>query len=126
MLGMTSVYSIKEHSLVGGEIGAYIKRIAKETGRDFAVVRYNKLAVFCIIEFLSPRKDVFIDVMNLGKSLANFDYHKGCEFRQRVFKPLTCNETSRVLAENESSYLHERQDDNEAEGERLERISMGE
>ncbi len=126
MLGMTSVYSLEKHTRVGGEIGVYIERLAKESGRDLAVICYEKLAVFCIIEWLSPNKDVFIDMMNLGNSLANFTRIKATELGRRLFKPITCDETSQFISAGDSDYHHERQSENEEEEERLIKVSMGE
>jgi hypothetical protein len=126
MLGMVSTYNQEEHSLIGGEIGNYIERLGEKAQRDLAVIRYNNLGVFCIIEFMSPHRDVHIDIMNLGKSLGNFTRGKAQELRQRLFKPLTCDETSRQLAEQDSDYHHWRQDENEAEHEREARLLMEE
>lgn len=123
---MVSTLDREKHSFVGGEIGEYIKRLANESGRPLSLIRYNDIGSFCIIEFMSPNRDVFIDTMNLGKSLANFNRSKATELRQRLFKPLTCDDTSRIIADNESTYLHSRQDDNEEETERWNRIKHGE
>lgn len=126
MLGMTSIRDEQEHTLIGGEIGAYVERISKESGRALFVVRYNKLGVFCICEWMSPNKDIFIDLMNLGKSLGNFTHEKAHELGHRLFKPITCEATSRALAAADSDYHHMRQDDNEEETERLAKCARGE
>ena len=126
MLGMTSVYSSDKHTRIGGDIGAFIERLGKDAGRDLAIICYEKLAVFCIIEWLSPNKDVFIDMMNLGKSLANFTRTKATELGRRLFKPITCDETSQFISAGDSDYHHERQSENEEEQERLERCARGE
>jgi len=126
MLGMTSKFNHKEHTFVGGDIGAYIKRLGKEHDRHLAVIRYKKLGVFCIIEFLTPQRNVFVDSMNLGKSLGNFNRVKSVELRMRLFRPLTARETSVSIANAESDYYHRRQDENEQETERWARIKMGE
>lgn len=126
MLGMTTTFSSDEHTRIGGEIGAYIGRLSKQTGRDFGVIRYNALGVFCIIEYLSPNRDVFIDTMNLGESLANFDREKANELQQRVFAPLTCAKTSELLSQTDSDYHHMRNEWNAEEQDRLERVARGE
>ena len=126
MLGMTSQFDADEHTRIGGEIGAYIRRLAEKSHRDLEVIRYNKLGVFCIIEYLSPNRDVFVDTMNLGASLANFDRRKSDELQQRLFAPLTCAQTSTAVAEGESDYLHMRQECNDEEHERQERLARGE
>jgi len=126
MLGMTLVYSSDKHTIIGGEIGAYIERMSQESGRDLFVIRYNELCVFCICEWMSPNKDVFIDIMNLGKSLANFNAERGREFRQRLFKPIGCDETSVFIAKGESDFHHSMQDWNSEETERYAKIATGE
>lgn len=126
MLGMTSTYKRSDHQIIGGEIGAHIERLAKESGRDLFVVHYEKVGTFCICEWMSPNRDIFIDIMNLGKSLSNFDRSKANEVRLRLFAPLTCDGTSRAIYDADSDYHHMRQDWNEEETERLERVSRGE
>ena len=126
MLGAVTVFDRSKHTKIRGEIGRFVERLAEKSGRDLFVVRYEMLDVFCICEWMSPQKDVFIDTMNLGKSLANFDYKKSRELQRRLFAPLTANETSRKIAEAESDYHHMRQDENEEEGERLAKIARGE
>jgi hypothetical protein len=126
MLGMVSTWNKDEHTRMGGEIGAFIGRLAKRSRRDLFVMRYEKLGVFCICEFLSPKHDVFVDTMNLGKSLANFDRAKRIELEHRLFRPIDCAETSQFIAETESDYHHERQDWNAEETERLEKCAQGE
>jgi hypothetical protein len=126
MLGMTSTFSSDEHTRIGGEIGAFIDRLSKRAGRDFGVIRYESLGVFCIIEYLSPNRDVFIDILNLGNSLANFNRAKADQLEQRLFAPLTCDGTSEALAAADSDYHHMRQDWNAEEHERLEKVARGE
>jgi len=126
MLGMVSNYNPDEHTILGGELEAYIQRINKETGKKMFLVRYNKIGSFVIAEWLAKPRDVFVDVMNLGKSLGTFNREKANELRHRLFAPVTCRETSVGIAEEESRYLHERQDENEEETERLAKISRGE
>lgn len=126
MLGMCSNFCKDEHTLIGGEIGAFIERLSEQSGRDFFVMRYEKLGVFCICEWMSPNHDIFIDTMNLGESLGNFDRSKSQELRMRIFAPLSAEETSTQIAEEESRYLHDRQDENEEETERWEKVSRGE
>jgi len=126
MIGMASVYDSGKHTIIGGEIGAFIQRISAEAHRKLFVVRYEMVGSFCIAEWLSPNKDVFVDTMNLGDSLGNFTRKKADELRKRLFRPVTADETSRFVAENESQYHHGMADDNAAEWEREERIARGE
>lgn len=126
MLGAVSTFDVNKHKLIGGDLGEFISRLAERSGRDFAVLRYEAMNVFCVVEFLSPRRDVFVDTMNLGSSLANFTREKRIELERRIYRPLTCDETSRAIRDGESDYHHALQDGNEEEQERLDRIAMGE
>ena len=126
MLGMVSNYNPNEHVILGGELNRYVQTINKESNKKLFVVRYLRFGTFVIAEWLAKPRDVFIDVMNLGKSLGNFDRKKANEFRHRLFAPMTCRETSEGIAEEESRYLHERQDENAEELEIEERCSRGE
>jgi len=129
MLGMATNYNSDEHSIIGGDITDFLCRLvendSQKEGKLF-VVRYNKNGVFVIAEWLGRPKDVFVDVMNLGKSLSNFTRQKASELRQRLFAPLTAEETSKQIAMAESNYFHRRQDENEEEEERLQKCARGE
>jgi hypothetical protein len=129
MLGMVTHYRVSEHTIIGGEIGDFCSRIVEgdptRKGKIF-VVRYNKIGVFVIAEWIGEVGDVFVDVMNLGDSLANFNKGKANELRKRMLSPATCKETELAMLNAESSYHHMLQDENEEEKDRLARIAVGE
>jgi len=129
MLGLVSNYNSVEHTIIGGEISEWINRLVEgdpqRKGRLFAV-RYNELGVFVIAEWLGKPKDVFVDVMNLGKSLGNFGHKAAQELRKRLFDPLTAEETSRAIVGADSDYHHNLQDEDMEETERQERVAIGE
>ena len=128
MLGMVTHYNPDDHTLIPGDLDSFVKRLVEgddvRRGKLF-LMRYNKLGVFVICEWVGLPRDAFVDVMNLQYSLANFDKAKADELRKRLFEPMGFEETSRMIAAAESNYHHERQDDNEAEGERLELCARG-
>lgn len=126
MLGSVSTYQRHHHTFVGGEFGAFVKRLAKRSGRDLDVVKYENVGTFCVVEFLSPNRDVFIDIMNLGRQSPNSNFPDGQELLRRIFKPVTADETSRFLSESDSDYHHQRQDWNEEEHECEARLAKGE
>ncbi len=129
MLGMVTHYNPKKHLIIGGEIGAFCARIAdsdpKRKGKIF-VVRYRKLGVFVICEWIGRVGDAFVDVMNLGKSLGNFDRKKSNELQRRLFASETCEETERAILGAESDFHHMLQNDNSEEQDRLARVAAGE
>ncbi|KKN54812.1 hypothetical protein LCGC14_0588660 [marine sediment metagenome] len=129
MLGMVTYYHIPEHLIIGGEIGDFCSRIVEgDSNRKskIFVVRYNKLGVFVIAEWIGNVGDAFVDVMNLGKSLANFDRKKAYELKYRMLAPSTCKETELDMLNAESNFHHQLQDDNSEEQDRLARVAMGE
>ena len=129
MLGLASNYTSDEHTIIGGELSTWLRKLMEgdplRKGRLF-LLRYNKLKVFCICEWLGKPKDVFVDVMNLGKSVGNFDRKKAQDLKQRLFNPLTTEETCQAVAQTESDYHHNLNEEDMEETERHERIAMGE
>lgn len=116
---MVSFYNPKEHSLIGGDINAFVRRLDEK----LFVVRYNEIGSFCICRWLAGENDIFVDVINLGGSLANFTRKTADELRQQTFSPLSASMVTRKSAEAESDYLHWRQDFNDEQKE-LEAIKM--
>lgn len=129
MLGLVSNYSTDEHTIIGGELSIWLKNLMEgdpqRKGRLF-LLRYNKLEVFCICEWLGKPKDVFVDVVNLGKTLQSFTLEKANELRRRLFSPITAEETSQAIIQIDSDYHHNLNDEDSEETERQERIAMGE
>lgn len=129
MLGLVSNYNTAEHTIIGGEIGRWVSRLIKgdpQRKNKLFVVRYNKLGVFCICEWLAGPKDVFVDVFNLGKSLQSFTREKAKELKRRLFSPLSAEVTSREIIRNDSDFYHNLQDEDAEETERQERVAIGE
>ena len=129
MLGLVSHYNATEHTIIGGELSEWIKRLIKgdpqREGRLF-LVRYNKLGVFCICEWLAKPKSVFVDVFNLGKSLGNFGLQETRELKRRLFGSPSAEETTQAIIDNDSDYYHNLQDEDMEETERRERVAIGE
>lgn len=129
MLGLVSCYNSDEHTIVRGGISEWLDRLVegdpRRKGRLF-LVQYNKLEVFCICEWTDDNKDTFTDVLNLGKSLGDFDHKQACELRRRLFAFVTAEETSKAIIKNDSDFYHGLQDEDMEETERNERVAIGE
>lgn len=130
MLGMISVFTSAEHTIINGSgIPEFLIRLvegdSRRGGRLF-LLRYNKLGVFCICEWTDNHKDTFTDVLNLGKSLGNFGQKESAELRRRLFAPVTAEVTSKAIIGADSDYYHNLQDEDAEETERQERIAIGE
>lgn len=130
MLGLVSNYTSAEHTVIEGSgIPEFLIRLVEDDpqrkGRLF-LVRYHKLEVFVIAEWLGRPYDVFVDVMNLGKSLGNFGQKEAQELRKRLFAPLTAEATKRAIVGADSDYHHNLQDEDAEETERRELVARGE
>lgn len=130
MLGLVSLYMSEEHTIISGSgIPEWLERLVEgdpqRKGRLF-LLRYNKLGVFCICEWTGGNRDTFVDVLNLGKSLGNFGQKTAQELRQRLFTPVTAEETNKEIVRNDSDFYHNLQDEDMEETERQERVAIGE
>ena len=129
MLGMVSVYNPQEHTIVQGEIGLFCNRLIEydpQRRGNLFVIRYNKLGVFCICEWIGGGRDTFADVLNLGKSLGNFGHRAAQELWRRLLAPVTAEESAREIIRNDSNFYHNLQDEDAEETERRERVAIGE
>ena len=122
MLGLATTYCEEEHTIILGEIDIFLKRLVRghdsREGKLF-VVRYEEHETFVIAEWLGRPKDVFVDVLNLGKSLSNFDQDRAKELCARLFAPITMKQVDTHNQAAESDYLHDRQDWSDASEERI-------
>jgi len=91
----------------------------------FFTIRYNKLGVFVLAEWLAEPRSRFVDVMNLGNSIG-ITREQGNELKRRILAPLTAEETILQTTQADSDYHHGLQDENEEETERWERVARGE
>ncbi len=122
MLGLVTTYDAREHSLIPGDVDAFVKNLVRNDptrkGKLF-IVRYEKHDTFVIAEWLGRPKDIFVDVLNLGNSLGNFDDGKAKELCARLFAPITMEQVDTNNQAAESDFLHERQDWDDASEERV-------
>jgi hypothetical protein len=129
MLGMVSNYTSKKHTIIGGDLALWLNRLVendRERKGKLFLVRYNEIGSFVIAEWLGRPRDVFVDVMNLGKSLSDFDRAKADELRKRLFEPVTADQTRVWASQVDSDYHHNLQDEDAEETERWERVARGE
>ena len=129
MLGLLSCYNSEEHTLLGGELSEWLKRLVEGDPQRkgcLFLLRYDKLEVYCICEWVGGGNDTFVDVLNLGKSLGDFGQKEAQELRRRLFNPVTAEESSREIIRNDSDFYHNLQDEDMEETERRERVAIGE
>ena len=129
MLGLVSVYTSAEHTIIPGELSEWLERLVESDPQRkgcLFLLRYNKLEVYCICEWVGGGRDTFVDVLNLGKSLGSFGQMEAQELRRRLFNPVTAEESSREIIRNDSDFYHNLQDEDSEETERQERVAIGE
>ena len=129
MLGLVSVFTSAEHTIIRGEISKWLERLVEGVPQRkgcLFLLRYDKLEVYCICEWTDNHKDTFVDVLNLGKSLGDFGQKEACELRKRLFNPVTAEESAREIIRNDSDFYHNLQDEDMEETERRERVAIGE
>ena len=130
MLGLVSCYTSEEHTIVrGGALSEWLNRLVEGSPQRkdcLFLLRYNKLEVFCVCEWVGGGRDTFVDVMNLGKSLGNFGHKESQELQRRLFAPVTAEDTSQAINSTDSDLYHRLQDEDSEETERLERVAIGE
>ena len=129
MLGLVSNYSSNEHTIVGGELSLWLNRLVEhdlERKGKLFLVRYNELEVYVIAEWLGKPKDVFVDVLNIGKSLGNFGPAEAQELRNRLFNPIGSEETKRSMTGTDRDYYSNLQEEDSLETERQELVARGE
>ena len=129
MLGLLSCYNVEEHTIIQGELSEWLERLVESDPKRKSclfLLRYDKLEVYCICEWVGGGNDTFVDVLNLGKSLGEFGQREAQELRRRLFNPVTAEESSREIIRNDSDYYHNLQDEDSEETERQERVAIGE
>ncbi len=129
MLGLVSCYNPDEHTIIRGEMSEWLERLVEGNSRRegcLFLLRYNRLEVFCICEWVGGGRDTFVDVLNLGKSLGNFDQKQAQELRRRLFNPVIAEESTREIIRNDSDFYHNLQDEDAEETERQKRVAIGE
>ena len=129
MLSLVSFYNTVEHTILDSDIARFCNRIIegdpKRRGRLFTV-RYNKLGVFVIAEWLALPNGPFVDVVNLGTSLGSFTRAKAGELRCKLLNPLTAEETVLQTTQADRDFHSNLQEENTEETERWEMCEKGE
>ena len=130
MLSMVSLYIPDEHTIIKGSgIPEWLERLVEDDPKRkgcLFLLRYNELEVFCICEWVGGGNDSFVDVKNLGKSLNNFGRKEAQDLKERLFAPITAEETSKAIVQNDSDFYHNLQDEDLEETERQQRLAIGE
>lgn len=114
MLGMACPYQKKQHRIIHHRLEKWIKRQVPDSNfRDSLFLYYhNSQGTFVIASWTVPGK-FFVDVINLGDSLSNFDYPTAQQFRLRVRAPMSGAQTARTMKQYEQNRLSQIQEEND-------------
>ncbi len=114
MLGLACEYDGSQHRLITPELLHWCKRQASDGELRDSLFVYHHLQVgtFVIARWINHPWGLFVDVLNLGHSLANFDKTAAREFRNRVLCPVSAEATARGMRDASSDFRHSRDDSN--------------
>ncbi len=123
MLGQPCAYDRQQHRIIHPHIEKWIKRqVPVGKLRDSLFVYYHNLyGTFVIAQWIAPKKS-FIDVLNMGTTLYNFDQDMAEEFLQGILSPVSSQEMADSLKRGESNRLSRKQDSTSDRAERMEQI----
>jgi len=122
MLGVACRYRKSEHRIIQPRILSWIKRqIPDARLRDSLFIYYHlQHGTFVIAQWVVPERS-FIDIHNLGNSLANFTADAAQRFRQQIKSPVGRHELGKALRQKERDRLTQEQDINDDKVERRNR-----
>ena len=106
MLGMACNYSPKQHSLIHPEQLTWCKRETCDPLLKEQLFCYlqREIGVFVIARWTDKVYGSFVDILNLGRSLASFTREKAQEFKRRVNSPISAAHTRRFLEQADRDY----------------------
>ncbi len=113
MIGQACRYDRQQHRILHPRMEKYILRQAPANIRGSLFVYYHNLhRTFVIAQWVVPDK-AFVDVMNLGHSLANFGSEEARQFRLQIKSPVGNQQLAKALRQKELDRLTERQATND-------------
>ncbi|KKN29234.1 hypothetical protein LCGC14_0846210 [marine sediment metagenome] len=123
MFNFTCQYDPAQHYIIEPEIIRWCRRQVddKETKTHLFAYFHLRHRTFVIGWWVGSEHGRFVDMINLGYSLSNFDRSMAQEFVRRLKQPTTSADIHRFMNDSSSDELHRRQDDGLAEAEVLDR-----
>lgn len=118
MINMVATYDPRQHEILNPELLGWCRRVAEGVNDSTLATRlfcyhHRWHDTFVIGAWIAEPYHAFIDLMNLGTSLGTFTHSKGQEFIDRLYNPTTGHQAAQMLRQNESDFLHQKQDENE-------------
>jgi len=121
MLGQSCGFDQKQHELLTNDILDWCHRQASdpETKTHLFMYRHRDEGTFVIGWWMDGDKGDFVDLLNIGYSLANFDDSMAEGFRKNLLCPLDPETTRRRIAQMHKDKISRLNDTN---AERLEQL----
>lgn len=118
MLGQTCRFDKAQHGLVHCELEDWIKRQVPAGERDLLFIYRHHLHGTFVIGYWVVLGSLFMDVMNLGHSLANFSRAMAQKFKRQFGDSMSREDMIKELKQHERDRLSGLQQENDEEVER--------
>jgi hypothetical protein len=118
MLGTSCPYRSDQHRIIHPELERWVKRQVSDPKLRDSLFVYHHLQVgtFVIAQWTVPDR-WFVDVLNLGSSLANFDRGRAEMFKITFLQPVGKRQLGRALGQGYMGHLRGLQQQNDEEKE---------
>ncbi len=118
---MVCQYDPHQHELLDNDVSRWLKRETSdpELRKKVFVYRHLRYGTFVIGLWINAPQGVFVDVLNMGTSLANLTASNAQELRKRLFAPTAASDMAHQMQESYSEYLHRRQDESDGMTDRM-------
>ena len=112
MLG-PCIYKESEHELLTPELLYWCKRQTADPELRRRLFVYHQLQVgtFVIAIWLGAPKREFVDLLNVGTSLRNFNRGMAQRFKKNIYKPTSFRDIKHQLVGSDSDYNHAKNDE---------------
>ena len=105
MLGAVCHFRRDQHLILEPTFLDWCKEQAPDDIKDeLFVYRQLQVGTFVIGRWISKGAGTFVDLINLGSSLANFTREVAQGFRRRLYAPVTIEQTRRHLQDFDSNF----------------------
>lgn len=115
MLGCATRYTPEQHKLLDLELLHWCRNQTSDERlkRQLFAYKHNLYNTFVIGLWVNQPKGLFVDLINLGFSLAHFTRSTAEELRRRILCPTSSTELNRQMRKARSDYLHQQQDESD-------------
>jgi hypothetical protein len=123
MFNLVCNYDSAQHFIIEPEIIRWCRRQVddKEIQKHLFAYYHLKEDTYVIGWWINSEYGPFVDLLNLGHNLNNFDRARAQEFTRRLRQPTTASDIKNFSEQAETNDLHNLQEQSSAEAERIDR-----